>query len=373
MSKKALINASNLRAGGGVQVATSFIYELLISDSVELDWIDIWVSTLVANSLEEVGIRVVDNPNIRVVDSGGIRAMLSIENRYLEKYDLVFTIFGPNYFLKKDYIDLVGFAQLWILDGSAYKLLPVVERVNKRIKFFLQKLFFKRSDSFVVELEHVRDSLIESGVAKPSSIHVAHNCVSSIYFDRKLWGSLDNRMSSPRFKIGFLGRDYAHKNTDILPDVKRILREEYGVGVDFFVTFDDGEWQAKGKNFRSSIINVGSLSLTQCPTFYESVDAVIFPSVLECFSVTPLEALMMRRPLFASDRRFVRDICGDFAFYFDPHSPNSAAEIIDFYLRNLLATDEARLSLAREHAVGFSNAQSRKNRYIQIIRDELAN
>ena len=64
------------------------------------------------------------------------------------------------------------------------------------------------------------------------------------------------------------------------------------------------------------------------------MDAIIFPSLLECFSATPLEAMAMEKPFFASDREFIRDVCSDYALYFDPEDPISAANVINDYLEN---------------------------------------
>lgn len=371
MPYKSLINASNLHGGGGVQVAASFISEVLTTVSGGAD-ISVWVSNEVAVSLDRLGIDVALHPNINLVDEHGLGAAFSEYNEFLSGFDLVFTIFGPNYFRNKDYINLVGFAQSWILDDSAYSLLSPINRFRTKLKFFAQKLFFKTADAFVVELEHVRDGLYKKGIAKPGSVHVAYNCISSLYLKPETWQPLESNITSRNFKLGFLGRDYAHKNTSTLPCVKRILAEKYGLNVDFFVTFNGQEWANKPKAFRSSIANVGSLAITQCPSFYKALDAVIFPSLLECFSATPLEAMAMEKPLFASDRRFVRDICGDYALYFDPLNPESIADVIASYIKNQHGKDSERLALAREHAINFSSAKGRAARYLEIIRTELA-
>lgn len=371
MIGKVLINASNLHNGGGVQVATSFISEIL-PFLREGKGISVWVSKEVSLSLAKLGVDVALCPNIDLVDVRGIEAAFSEYNELLSRFDLVFTIFGPNYFRNKNYINIVGFAQLWILDDSAYSLLSPFNRFKTKLKFFAQKLFFKTADAFVVELEHVRDSLYKQRIAKPDSVHVAYNCISSLYLKPETWQPLESSITSRNFKLGFLGRDYAHKNTSILPGVKRILAKKYGLNVDFFVTFNEQEWANKPEAFRSSIANVGSLAVTQCPSFYQALDAVIFPSLLECFSATPLEAMAMEKPLFASDRRFVKDICGDFALYFDPLDPENVADVIASYIQNQHGKDSERLALAREHAINFSSAKGRAERYLEIIRTELA-
>lgn len=371
MSYKVLINASNLHNGGGVQVATSFIDELINFNDIDFDLV-IWVSTEISKSLSGLGVCVEKENNIKVVDIYGLEGVRSEYNKLLSQFDLVFTVFGPNYFRNRKYINLVGFAQPWIIDDSAYCLLPPLVRLKFKLKFFVQKLFFKASDAFVVELEHVRDKIQRKRLAPRDSIYVAYNCISSIYLRPETWRPLDTTISSVNFKIGFVGRDYNHKNTSILPDVKQILAEKHGLCVDFFVTLNDREWELKPNSFRTLIKNVGSLDVTQCPTFYQALDAVIFPSLLECFSATPLEAMAMGKPIFASDRRFVRDVCGDFAIYFDPLDSENIADVIAGYIKNQYGNDDKRLAEAREHAINFSTSKGRAERYIEIIRAELS-
>jgi glycosyltransferase involved in cell wall biosynthesis len=352
-------------------VATSFISEILRTVGNRSD-ITIWVSTECCEALKSIGVDVDCFQNVEVVDVYGLGARFSVYNKRLSCFDLVFTIFGPNYFKNKNYVNLVGFAQPWILDDSVYALLSPLDRLKNKFKFFAQEFFFKYSDSLVVELEHVQDALCKKKIATSESVYVAYNCISSLYLMPETWWSLNVDVRSDFFKIGFLGRDYAHKNTAILPDVKRILAEKHGVEADFFVTFNEQEWANKPESFRSTVSSVGSLAVTQCPSFYQALDAVIFPSLLECFSATPLEAMAMEKPLFASDRRFVKDICGDLALYFDPLDPENVADVIASYIRERHGNDSARLATAREHAINFSSAKGRAERYLEIIRTELA-
>ena len=90
-------------------------------------------------------------------------------------------------------------------------------------------------------------------------------------------------------ELGLISRNYTHKNLCILPDVKSCL-ESFGISVSIYVTFTDKEWNSMSHAFRSSIINVGPLFASSCVDFYKSLDGLVFPSLLECFSVSPFEA-----------------------------------------------------------------------------------
>ncbi len=42
---------------------------------------------------------------------------------------------------------------------------------------------------------------------------------------------------------------------------------------------------------------------------------VFIPTLLEVFSATYLEAMLMKKPIIASDLEFSRDICGESAYF----------------------------------------------------------
>ncbi|MGI2168928.1 glycosyltransferase [Shewanella sp. MF05960] len=368
VGSKYLINATNLHVGGGVQVATSLIGELSRFDVLP-DNLFIWVSSAVDHNLRELGYNIDRFENYQTVNSYGLKFIFSKMHKKMNDFDKVFTVFGPLYTFNKNFFSIVGFAQPWIIypDNDVLPLLSVKQKVYLKLKFFFQKFFFKLSNFIFVELEHVATELEKQNIIKSENIQVVRNCISSIYLEQNCWMKLSFDINSDNLKIGFLGRNYTHKNTGILPFVKTILYDKYGINVDFFVTFTNDEWDLCTENFKNNMTNVGSLSVAQCPSFYEEMDAIIFPSLLECFSATPLESMVMGKPLFASDRVFNRDICSSYSFYFDPLSPESAASVIAKYFSDDSFRESISLSEAKEYALSFSNAHERARQYLNCL------
>lgn len=362
---KVLINAANLHSGGGVQVASSFINELPFVSNNITQYFDIIVSSEVDKNINQDTKSFFEN--YKVHNIFGLKKYKNNINLF-DAYDLVFTIFGPCYHPIKG-INLVGFAQPWIIypNNECYSMLSSVEKIKFKLKFFLQKKFFKKSDFCVVELEHVKRRLIELNIFKDNRIDVVYNTVSNVYFSPKKWEKIKIKLSN-KMKIGLISRDYFHKNTNILPKVKEILKNKYKQDVDFYVTFNEEEWLNKSSFFQGNIINVGPLKVNECPSFYKEMDAIIFPSLLECFSATPLEAMIMKKPLFASDRGFIKDVCLNFAFYFEPMNPDSAAAMINDFIENKNNNElDIQLTAAQKHAENFSTARQRAVKYTQII------
>lgn len=364
MARKILINTANLHVGGGVQVAISFLYEYYKAQKF-LGNLSIFASKEVNAGLSSVN-KNIENNEYHEIDVYGINAIFKSFTSKLKKYNVIFTVFGPHYFFKKSFVSIVGFAQPWIIypDNECYAMLPLIERYKTRFKYWLQSIFFKKSDVLIVELEHVKERLISVLGIHSERIHVVHNCISSIYHDSSTWMPINLEKFNGDLRLGYLGRNYLHKNTTIFPEIVNVLKENYGINACFYVTFTEKEWSACKPEFRSACINIGPLLVEQCPTFYEAMDAIVFPSLLECFSATPLEAMAMEKPLFASDRVFIRDVCGEHANYFDPLSAASAAQSIAHVF---LSHSPISLYAAREHAINFSNPRSRAERYLNLL------
>jgi glycosyltransferase involved in cell wall biosynthesis len=365
--KKILINASNLHVGGGVQVATSVIGELTSMSSIPGDLV-VWASDEVDVNLRKLGYNLSTLPTYEVVNSYGLRLLLSPLFRRFQQFRTVFTVFGPLYVWKLSGVNITGFAQPWIIypNNEIEREMVWYQRWFIRFKFFFQTFFFRRADKLVVELDHVRRGLVDRNISSMSSIDVVHNCLSSLYMSPSTWKPVCVVDAGADIKLGFLGRNYSHKNTRVFPELIAILRSYHGIRASIYVTFTEDEWAACDDEFRTTISNVGPLFVAQCPTFYNSIDAVIFPSLLECFSATPLEAMVMEKPFFASDRPFNRDVCLGHAHYFDPLSPASAAQAIArVYLNGGPSRDDLRA--AREHALNFSNPRVRAKKYLDLL------
>jgi glycosyltransferase involved in cell wall biosynthesis len=362
-----LINTSNLHSGGGVQVATSFIYELNRMNKYDFGVV---VSSVIYKELVNLGVCTNCFNSFVVLDAKGITALFDYKfQKMLSSHRVVFTVFGPLYSWKKPNKSIVGFAQPWIVypHNEIYGSFSYLEKAKTTIKYFLQWLFYLNSDQLIVELQHVMNRLHKRLNTQNLRISVISNCVSTIFLNRNQWSDLSYKNCSSRLTLGIVSRDYPHKNLSILPSVLRILKEKYQVEAKCLVTLTKEEWLSKDDEFREYIDNVGPITVTQCPLFYNLLDGVIFPSLLECFSATPIEAMIMKKPVFASDRLFVRQACGDFVNYFNPVNSDSVAESVYNYIVMDNIQQSHFIESAYDHALKYSNPSERANKYIDII------
>lgn len=366
MTNKILINTSNLHVGGGVQVATSFIYELSKLKDLPFKPV-VYLSTEVINELNKLSADL-SSITCKLYNTYGIKKFAQHKQEFAQ-FNIIFTVFGPFYFKSKGQQTVTGFAQAWIIypNNEVYKTMPFLKKLKTKLRFNLHKLFFRRDNLLIVELDHVKNRLIHLGIKSSENIKVVRNCFSSLYLNKDIWEDIDLITNNNGLNIGFVSRDYPHKNLSILPKVKELLLDKHHIDAQFYITLTEQEWDSRDSNFKKDICNAGALSTTQCPTFYRKMDAIIFPSLLECFSATPLEAMIMKIPLFASDRGFVKDSCSEYAIYFDPINPESAADSIAAYFKRAQEDRALLLEEAQQHALSFSSAKERADQYIKIL------
>lgn len=363
---KFLINASNLHCGGGVQVATSFFLDL-IELKLDLSKFSVLISSEVYGNLPKEYPEK-DFYSFEVFNVNGFSFLNKDEKKKFSGFDVCFTVFGPVYFKIDAKKHICGFAQPWIAypNTLAYKKLTKFNAIKERLKFKIQKIFFKKYDVLIVEADHIKKSLINLGFK--NKIITVSNTTSLIFDNKDVWERIRNMpdMDRQNNTLGFIGRAYPHKNLAILKSVNMILKSKYKFECNFLFTLTNNEMRDCGFLDESNFFTVGSLSLNECPNFYENIDGLIFPSLLECFSATPIEAMKMGKPVFASDLPFVRDFCKDSIFYFDPNSAEDIARSIyeGFKDDYLLTTN---VLSAKYIADSLPSSEDRAKKYISII------
>lgn len=372
MDHNIIINATNLHSGGGVQVAVSFISELYLcyADFTEIPF-NIYISTSVNRNLPST-INTAKFRSFAVFNTVGFKKPTEYKKYFSKPTDLVFTIFGPIYFNTNTKVNIVGFAQSWIAypKNIAYKKINFLDAVKNKIKFKIQEFYFKKSDYLIVELEHVKDALIKIGFNR-NKISIIYNSYSDIFNNITNWADVPIEKNN-KFTLGYLGRGYPHKNLKILSIVNEILVEKYKIEVRFIFTLSQSEMKKhqfiKINNFES----IGEIDINQCPMFYKKIDALIFPSLLESFSATPIEAMKMNTTVIASDLPFIRAICKDSAFYFDPLDPYSIADaIFNAYSNKDLAN--SKITDANKIIGALPTAKDRAISYLETISTILKN
>jgi glycosyltransferase involved in cell wall biosynthesis len=362
-----LIDASNLHVGGGVQVAGSFLDELAAL-SREQDPAATWPSAVRVEASTEVMAQLSPDTIVTLnpiaTDRHPSQVRRWIPRRPL--FDVSFVVFGPEWGYARAVRRVVGFADVTAVFPRPSSLEPLTgfTRAATAIRGHLSRWLHSRAWLLVSETEYTAAALARSLPHVPD-IEVVPNTANSIFSTPERWKPVPQlKVPDGHYAICYVARPYDHKNHRVLPEVAAHLRNKYGLAVDFIVTLTKEEWA--GLASRDSQVNVGPLAVEQVPSLLQACDASILPTLLESFSVTPLEAFAMRRPLFASDLGFIRDSCADAPFYFDPESPADIADV----LGNALSAPEMMMKHVErgsEVLAEHITPRSRAIRYMQIL------
>ena len=353
------INLSNISTGGAIQVAMSFMDHVVCLEK-NYNFYFFFSRRL-----------------YKEINSSHLRPYLSqLRYKIISKHILffyftimqpkkIFTLFGPLYSLKllsgRDWIS--GFAQPWILfpKNKVYDQLDLVTRLRFKIIFWIQKAFFFNSHTLIVEHDGIKTRLQE--LFKNKKIIVANNCLNQIFLNPNRWKPIEISKTD-KFKIGVIGRNYIHKNLSILPSVHDFLEKNHSIQPQFFCTLTSTEMSKMSEDFKKKVISLGELSINQCPDFYNNMDMIFFPSNLECFSATPLEALYMKKSIVCSNLPFNKNIIGKFGVYFEPNNPVSAAEKIASTLKKEI---NGQLKEAKKFVFSNFKSEDRFRIYINTI------
>ncbi|MEH5668925.1 glycosyltransferase [Enterobacter cloacae] len=329
-----LINASNLYVGGGVQVAVSVLEELTNSKRQFIAA----VSPLVARQLSEetlINCRIIDKTPSNIFNFESRRALdkIVLENNIRK----VFTIFGPSYWNPKGVKHAVGFALPWLIYDTrrVFSKLTFAEKAKKILLMWLQPCFYKKNaDLIFVETDDAKNKLIERYQFPQSHVITVSNTINAILQDSTLY---DNSIISslPAKEDGdvyllTISHDYPHKNLSIIPKLLDRLPDNYK----FIVTLSSS-MENIAVQHRHRIINIGPVTVNQCPALYHYCDALFLPTLLECFSASYVEAMYFKKTIFTSDLSFAHTVCHDSAFYFDPYSVNDISDKIISGMENV--------------------------------------
>lgn len=358
--KTKTLNFSNIRVGGAKQVAISFLLEL---SSKDLEIFNIIVSKEIYDELKSLDYEYIKL--LKIYNSSIFKIFSFSLIPEIRNANLIFTLFGPFYGFTKAKT-ITGFAQGWILypQNLVYKQITSFQKYKLKFKFFIQVLFFRKDNLLITETNASKEILINELNFK--NIEVVNNSLNTIYNKYKP----EIKEKNLSIKIGVIGRNYPHKNLQILPGILKSLKDNYGLEVSFYVTLTDIEFNTMTSNFKKNIKNIGLLKIIDCPGFYEKMDMIFFPSLLEIFSATSLESLYMKKPFICCDLPFNKGFLEKFAFYTKPNdisdSSRVISEVIELYRSNDPLLKNI-LNLGSEYIKENFKPSNRAKAYLEII------
>ena len=268
--KNIVINCSNLYQGGGVIVASSFIDSLSKKVYKEFN-IYLLLSESVSKNIQKSNINFSKFKDVKIINNFGLSMFFFNYFKHFKEIDIVFSIFGPTFNLKQRYKHIIGLADPYIIYKDNHYLNKIADikfKLKTKLLYFIKKKFLFNADGFIVELQRVKDELINKPGFKNKDIYVVSNTINEVFFQEDKWSELKLETKNNSLKLGIISRKYPHKNLDILPYVKEALEKKYKIRTEIYVTLNQKEWNKTNFFFKENIINVGPLLINKCPSFY---------------------------------------------------------------------------------------------------------
>lgn len=366
------IDASNIHSGGALQVATSVIDEIgKLSRTGDHPWhwlnsVHIYASTHITAALPQA----IKGNRVTVINR---RPMNQISHFHHpgRHADVTLTLFGPTYYPCATGVQIVGFADGTSLfpERTPDKRKPTTAKA--RIRAAYAQHYFSNVDHIVVESPHAASGLQARWNIPRERITVIPNVLNqSLSKPTARRHSINGNI----LRLAYPARLHPHKNFAILGQAASILsRQESPIRVEYALTLTDSEWDRVDPVTRAYSVNFGPQATPSIGRVYEQSDGVVFPSLNEMFSATPLEAHHYQLPLLASDRDFVRHNSGPAALYFDPHSPQDLAQAIQT-LFQASERDIAALTTKGKAIIDrWPTAKDRAVMYLTTIHDLIPN
>ena len=367
---KILIDASNLKVGGAIQVSLSVIKQLSSDKYQDLD-----IYYVVSENVYKHAKQFLKKNNFEIITTDiktifpwnkGRRRIKELS----ESYDVIFTIFGPTYWGTCGPRHLIGFANPWIVSqhSIAYKKLNVIRRTFTKLKVGIQGyLLWDPLSYYVTETEAIRKLFIKKFNCDNDKIKVVPNCLNYVFNNLHAEEINDkfNLRSLKCIKFVTITHNYPHKNLSVIPGVYTELRK-LGVNCKFIITINENDYEKQSDIFKSATLNLGPVSINDCPAIYKYCDILFLPTLLECFTASYLESMKMQLPICTSDLDFARTLCGNAAVYFNPLD----AKDIAYKLNKVINDDCLKKKLLRagdEVIKKFPDHISRVESYISII------
>lgn len=333
---KIVINTISTKrlSGGAFQIAINFIKTSLQYADSDIEWI-YWVSS----DLDEVigyEIKLQDSKNYYVFPTQPdfLGSYRSVKHKLKElerdlRPDLIYTISSPCYFSFKT-AEVMRFANAWVTNPNrlAWKSLG---SFKSKLRFYfyciLQRYLLKRGKFFVTQSTTVQKGLERITHAGLDNIKVVPNVLPATYRNC----STEKFQHEDVVNIISVSSTAAHKNLSIIPFVARELKNA-GLKFQFHLTLpaDSDMWhkivsESEKLEVTDYIVNHGVYSQSALAELYRSMDICFFPSLLETFSATLLEALYFNLYTVASDMDFNHEVMRDAALYFEPTDYETAA------------------------------------------------
>jgi len=352
MNKSILINCISVKrsAGGAFQVAKNFINSCLFNN--RFNWIFLISEDLLlefeGNEKFLMGNYFVFRTQPEVTTyMKALRLIRNIEKSL--KPDLVYTIAAPSYFSFRA-PEVMRYTNPWVADLNKYAFdtLNFGEKIKRHCYNFIQRMLIKKCKYFITQTDACKAGIIKITGYKNSVVKVIPNTLPSLYLKYADQIAQPFDLSNVKIiNVLYITAPHIHKNIDLIPEVIEHLVNKFNIknirfnitvpiNSPFLIRFYE---KANSLGVKNYIVNHGYCNQDQLANLYLKSNIYFFPSLLETFSVSLLEALYFKQFIVATNFAFNKYITGEAALYFEPLNSLDAAAKISYLIQNKNSID----------------------------------
>lgn len=279
--------------------------------------------------------------------------------------DCIICSSGPIYWMPKKPM-LIGYnlPHLIYPESPYFKRLSFWKRLRWKVRWRIHiSRYNKEATAIFVQTEDVNQRL--RNILKKDRIITISNTYNNAYDLQKEYPNKLPERTENEVRLLTISAYYKHKNFEIIPKTIGVLKAIGINNVKFVVTLPNNLFKiAFGENPPKEIINVGFVPTLEGASLYKECDFMFLPTLLECFSASYAEAMVMKKPILTSDLGFAHTVCKDAAVYFDPDDANDvAAKIIE-----LMQFPEKQIELIEKGTKQLRQFGSAEDRAKEVLR-----
>ena len=325
-----LINASNLKKGGGLQVADSICKSLNLFPQHKFTVV---LSSFFPKTREEIE----SFPNVEVFSynvKNNLQTLVFGRDKFLDgliekkHVEVVLTVFGPSRW-NPCCKHLSGFALSFLVmpESPYFQKMNLRDRMLTQLRNKLWKLFFRRSAKYFFTENTLISERLEN-IFNGSKAFTVTNYYNQVFDQPNQWVTYQ----LPKFdgiSLINISTPYPHKNLNIAIDILKVMKIKHPeLRLRFVYTMEEKDMPNLPTELKDNFLFIGKVNVDECPSLYQQCDIAFQPTLLECFTASYPEAMRMEKPIVTTSLAFAKGICGKAAAYYSPLDAKEAAERI---------------------------------------------
>ena len=194
---------------------------------------------------------------------------------------------------------------------------------NRReyIKYWMLQSIFKWNlkyvDSFIVQTVSMKEQLITLYPNFKERVHVIPQPVPKWLIESNTQHAVSNYIHGKGLKLFYPAAFYPHKNHKLLADIDK--DQMWPIEALTLTISNDLNPNTKVQWIHCT----GTLAPSMVLNEYRVANALLFLSHTESYGFPLVEAMWIGLPIICPDMAYARNLCGDQAIYFSPHSVGS--------------------------------------------------